>query len=182
MSNLDSAFWYDDFGFLIDRTHHPVAARADLKAFADSEIAERLEASGRLPVLGGAPVASWLLPRLVEITRGGIQLDDQEQICNDGGCVYLKWVAFTKTLDPRAFFSLISYPNRIKMHGNCMPNTEPAQLVSAFLAPLLEHADALRKWEVSVTDTDPPTAPGTLGGPYIFGWNGTKFLGTRPYP
>ena len=181
MSNLDSAFWYDDFGFLIDRTHHPVAAGAGLKAFGDSEIAEKLEASGRLPALGGAPVASWLLPRLVEITRGGIQLDDQERILNDGGCVYLKWLAFTKTLKPRAFFSLIAYPNRIKVRGDCLPNTEPAQLVAAFLAPLVEHPDALRKWRVSVTDTDPPSAPGTLGRTYIFGWNATKFLGTREH-
>jgi len=61
-----------------------------LQTFRDSEIADKLEASGRLPALGGAPVASWLLPRLVEITRNGIQLDDEERIRNDGGSVYLK--------------------------------------------------------------------------------------------
>jgi hypothetical protein len=117
----------------------------------------------------------------VEITRGGIQLDDQERIRNDGGCVYLRWLAFTKTLKPRAFFDLVCYPNRIGVRGHCMPKTEPALLVAAFLGPLVEHPDAIRKWRVSVTDTDPSSAAGTLGRNYVYGWNGAKFLGTRAY-
>ena len=32
-----------------------------------------------------------------------------------------------------------------------------------------------------VTDTDPPTAPGSLGRMYVFGWDGVKFLGTREH-
>ena len=181
MANLDSVFWHEDFGFLIDRSHQPVASIPELEAFRDGNIADMLESSGRLPDLNGAPVASWLLPRLVDATRGSINLDDGERLHNDGGGIYLKWVAFTKTLKARAFFSLRCYPNRIILDGRCMRNTEPAELVSAFLTPLLEQPEAIRKWRAFVTDTDPPKSPGKLGRTYVFGWDGTKFLGTREY-
>jgi hypothetical protein len=181
MGNLDSAFWHDDFGFLIDPSHHSVNSTAESRDFRDASIADVLQSSDRLPNLNGAPVASWLLSRLVEATRGGINLDDQENQHNDGGCIYLRWVAFTKALKPRAFFAVLCYSNRIVMAGKCMSNTEPMELAAAFLAPLLEQPGALRKWRVYATDTDPPSAPGKCGRRYVFGWDGTKFLGTRDY-
>jgi hypothetical protein len=182
-SNLDSAFWHEDFGFLLDRSciDVPVVPTSETKAFRENRVAEICESSGRLPNLNGAPVASWFLPRLVEVSRGGIYLDDGEHLNNDGGDVCLYWVAFTKTLKPRSFFKLHCYSNRITMDGTCMPNTEPADLVAAFLAPLLENSSAIRVWRVSVRDTDPPNAPGTFGRSYVFGWDGIKFLGTREY-
>ena len=181
MGNLDSAFWHDDFGFLIDRSHTHIASTADLRAFRDDFIADVLDASGRLPNLNGAPVASWFLPRLVEVTRAGINLDDQEQLHNDGGGIYLEWVAFTKAFKPRSFFNVRCYSNRIVMDGKCMANTEPGELVAAFLASLLEAPGVLRKWRVSVIDVDPPKGPGKLGRKYVFGWDGRRFLGTREY-
>src|SRR5579875_2767175 len=113
MGKLDSAFWHEDFGFLIDRSHLPLSAVEELSAFRDDKFADFLESSRRLPNLKGAPVASWLLPRLAEVTRGGINLDDEEQVHNHGGCVSLKWVSFTKEMKPRAFFNLFCYSNRI---------------------------------------------------------------------
>jgi len=181
MGKLDSAFWHGDFGFLIDRSHLPLSAVKELSAFRDDRFADFLESSSRLPILNGAPVASWLLPRLAEVTRGSINLDDQERVRNDGGCVFLKWISFTKEMKPRAFFNLLCYSNRIIIQGKCMSNTVPCDLASAFISPLLEHPEGLRKWKVLVTDTDPPNAPGKLGRTYVFGWDGAKFLGTREY-
>lgn len=169
MANLDSAFWHDDFGFLFDRTHLPVASTTEMQEFEDSSVAEKLEANGLLPNLNGAPVASWVLPRLVEITRDGINLDDGERLRNDGGCVFLKWVAFTRSLTPRAFFSLLCYSNRITAFGHRMANTQASDLMSAFIAALIEEPYAIRKWRVSVIDMDPPKTPGKRGRTYVFG-------------
>jgi len=177
--NLNSAFWHDDFGFLIDRSHVPVGAIADVRTVREDGIADMLESTGRLPNLGGAPVASWLLPRLVDATHGGINLDDCEHLRNDGGGIHLQWAAFTRAIKPRAFFRVNCYSNRITTHGQCMPNTDPTELVSAFFAPLLEQPTALATFRVSVTDMDPPTAHGKPGRRYVFGWDGVKFLGSR---
>ena len=38
MDNLDSAFWHEDFGFLIDRSHVPVAATVALKVLRDDNM------------------------------------------------------------------------------------------------------------------------------------------------
>lgn len=62
-----------------------------------------------------------------------------------------------------------------------MPNTVQGELVSAFVSPLLDQSDGLRTWKVFVTDTDPPNAPGKVGRTYVFGWDGSKFLGNRGY-
>jgi hypothetical protein len=179
MAMMDGVFWHNGFGFVVARrwaeSHFP-----DRRKIDRTDIALRLEASGRLPNLAAAPVASWLVARLFELTRQRLGFETHARLRNDGGSIPLHLIAFTECLKPVAFLDLRADSTGIEFWGECAADIDPDQITSVFLSALLAHPDALVKCKLTTIDTDPPDLPHRrVGEPHVFGWNGTRFLGQR---
>jgi hypothetical protein len=63
---LDGVFWHNDIGFVIDKTAME-SMIPDGTCFDDVSLDTLLAETNRLPKLGPAPVASWLLARLMQL-------------------------------------------------------------------------------------------------------------------
>ncbi|MGL6074239.1 MAG: hypothetical protein ACRC8S_08765 [Fimbriiglobus sp.] len=176
---MDGVFWHDDMGFVVDPQKMP-ASFPDAVKIEVIDFAERLEASGKLPPLGPAPVASWLLARLFQLTRDRLGFDTNERIRNDGGGYYLNFVAFTRKLKPVAFFMLHGQSKSVRLWGTCPSEISPEAVLLAFSESLLENPTDLMVCKVTTIDTDPPNLHvKRTGKPIVFGWDGTGFLGFR---
>lgn len=176
---MDGVFWSGELGFVCDRSwehsHFP-----DARKIAPIDVAPMLVASGRLPGLGPAPEASWLIARLFHLTGERLGFESHDRLRNDGGGVPLKLIAFTRVLKPVAFLFFRADSTAITLSGECALEYMPRQIVDAFLATLLDKPLDLTVCKLITIDTDPPDLPlHRRGKAHIFGWDGKNFLGYR---
>lgn len=96
---MDGVFWHNDMGFVVD-PQRMASSFPDAQMIEQLQFAQVLKSSGKLPSLGPAPVASWLLARLFQLTLERLGFETHGKIYNDGGGYYLNFVAFTRDLRP----------------------------------------------------------------------------------
>lgn len=176
---MDGVFWRDDMGFVVDpqcmSSSFPDARNIDQPNFG-----EILKSSEKLPSLGPAPVASWLLARMFQLTRERLGFETHGRSYNDGGGYYLNIVAFTRDLRPAAFFNLHGDSTGVRLWGTCSSEFSPEAILKSFGEVLLESPDDLMKCKLTTIDSDPPNLDKQrFGKPHIYGWDGSKFLGFR---
>lgn len=175
---MDGVFWQSECGFVIDRgdwSHFP-----DRMKIERADIDPILSASGRLPSLGPAPVASWVVARLFHLTGERLGIETHARLRNDGGGVPLRFIAFTPSLQPLAFLFLHCDSWGIDLSGECAGDALPEQITGAFISALLEKPNELTVCKLVTIDTDPPDLPHRRRGkPHVFGWDGEKLLGFR---
>jgi hypothetical protein len=179
---MDGVFWSGDLGFVVDRLHMP-ARFSDARSIDQPGFAAVLESSRKLPSLGPAPVASWLVARLFQLTRERLRFEPQDRIYNDGGGYSLNFVAFTRELKPAAFFDIHGDSAGVRVWGTCAAEFSPAAILQAFIAAILESPDDLMICRLVTVDTDPPDLEKRrFGKPQVYGWDGNRFLGFRQKP
>jgi hypothetical protein len=142
----------------------------------------RLSNSGRLPNLGGAPVASWLLARLGKVTDEGIPcLFGAES--NDGGGYVVEFLAYDESDTPVAGFQLQGDSVGAAVLGDCVPNCSPEEVLHALAAALLAAPDDLVACRLAVIDLEweedpegftPEPVPDSRN---CYGWDGKDFFG-----
>lgn len=176
---MDGVFWHDDMGFVVD-PQHMASSFPDGKNFDQPEFAEILKSSAKLPSLGPAPVASWLLARLFQLTRERLGYETHGRSYNDGGGYYLNFVAFTRDLKPAAFFNLHGDSAGARLWGSCAAEFTPDAILKSFSEAILENPSDLMVCKLTTIDTDPPDLDKRrFGKPRVYGWDGSKFLGFR---
>lgn len=179
MAKLDGVFWQGRLGFVVDRGWAE-SHIADGRAIERIDIGPLLEFSGRLPDLGLAPVASWLVARLFQSTGNRLGFEPHARLRNDGGGVPIHLIAFTESLKPVAFLFLRGESSGIELWGECAAEVSLDQITSAFASALIENPDHLMRCKLTTIDADPLNLPGRrYGTPHVFGWDGRKFLGRR---
>jgi hypothetical protein len=139
--------------------------------------------SKKLPELGRAPIASWLLARLMLLTCEGLGFEANDRLYNDGGGYYLNFVAFSRGMTPWSFFNVHGNSAGCWCWGQTSTAMSPAELVQLFVDALTADVDALMKCKVVCIDTDPlDLDKRRMGGPHVLGWDGSDFLGFRSNP
>jgi hypothetical protein len=73
-------------------------ARGFHEELLDEAFDLRLSDTGRVPDLGGAPIASWILARLARLTDGALGLASEE--FNDGGGYMVEFVVYLVHIEP----------------------------------------------------------------------------------
>jgi hypothetical protein len=178
---MEGVFWHGDMGFVVDpckmSSNFP-----DARTIERWEIGESLKASGKLPSLGPAPVASWMLARLFQLTKERLGFDTHDRRGSDGGGYYLNFVAFSRHLKPEAFFYVHGDSAGVRFWGTCAANVSPETVVTNFTEAVLENPTELTVCKLTTVDTDPPDLKRRYGKPHVFGWDGNKFLGFRKNP
>jgi hypothetical protein len=174
---MEGVFWHDDMGFVVD-PQNMASSFPDAKSIDQPDFAEVLKSSGKLPLLGAAPVASWLLARLFQLTRDRLGFETHGRSYNDGGGYYLNFVAFTRDLKPAAFFSLHGDSVGTRLWGTCAPEFAPDAILKSFSAAILDNPNDLMVCKLTTIDTDPPgLEKRRFGRPHVYGWDGSKHLG-----
>lgn len=152
----------------------------DAKTFHEPHFAAILKASERLPSLGPAPVASWLLARLFQLTRERLGFETHGRSYNDGGGYYVNFVAFTRDLRPAAFFNVHGDSAGVRVWETCAATFSPEAVLKAFTDAILDRPNDLMLCKLTTIDTDPPDLDRRRHGkPQVYGWDGRKILGFR---
>jgi hypothetical protein len=176
---MNGVFWNANIGFVVDR-HHMPSQFPDAKKIEQPDFADLLQASGKLPSLGPAPVASWVLARLFHLTNEGLGFGTHDRCYNDGGGYYLNFIAFTRAMKPTAFFYLHGTSNRIRLWGTCAGDASADTILASIADALTENPMELIACKLTTVDTDPPDLhKRRFGKPHVYGWDGNKFLGFR---
>ncbi|APR81109.1 Hypothetical protein A7982_06456 [Minicystis rosea] len=124
---------------------------------------------------------SWFLARLAHLARGRFPFGWNDVLHNDGGGVYLRFIAFTADLAPVAFLMVHGDASKIACHVECAAGSSPDEVCGAFASAFLEEPARLGECKVTTIDTDPPELPARRrGDPQVFGWDGKSFLGRQP--
>jgi hypothetical protein len=90
---MDGSFASGRFCFKVEGSHwESDLARGFSEDLQDDAFDLRLTDTGKVPDLGGAPIASWLLARLARLTDNRLGLADMED--NDGGGYMVEFVVY----------------------------------------------------------------------------------------
>lgn len=179
---MDGVFWHNDVGYVVDIHGLPSAFPQALN-FGPIVLDDMVQAAPGLPDIGTAPVASWLIARLLHLTRERVGFETTAKLYNDGGGYCLNFIAFTRDMKPIAFFYVQGTSQHCRCWGQCAPSQDPRDVVSSFVQALVADPTQLMECHLIVVDTDPPNlTQRRFGKPYELGWNGVSFLGVRHAP
>ncbi len=179
---MDGVFWDGDVGFVVDQQRLP-SSFADGISIPTFSLDQLLIDCGRLPLLGPAPVASWLLARLMQLTTEGLGFGAYEKVYNDGGGYSINFVAFSRDMQPLAFFNVLGSSSSCRCWGQASSPFPPEILIQTFIHALTSDVTDLMECKVTCFDTDPPNLPKRrIGKPHVFGWDGSRFLGFQTKP
>lgn len=158
---------------------------SDLIGLRESLLCEeldlQLQATNKLPDLNGAPVASWLLARLLALTDNGFE--DQVRERNDGGGFVLEFVVYNDADDPVASFQLQGNTEGIAILGERSGDHSNDAIVHAFVSATVDAPVDLQQCRHLIKDPEWRHEPDAFsptpvkGSTNRYGWDGTRFLG-----
>jgi hypothetical protein len=143
----------------------------------------RLTPSGRVPDLGGAPLASWLLARLARLTDDGFPSNGKEH--NDGGGWCVEFVVYGADERPLAAFQFQGDMQGAAVVGDRAPDCDPEAVLGTLAEALLEHPGDLLRCRLRVVDPEWKHDPGCYeprpvpGDRNVYGWDGQRYLGRK---
>lgn len=171
-------FVWDEYRFQIENGSELIGLRESLVC---EDLDLKMQATNKLPALNGAPVASWVLARLLAMTDNGFEDEVRER--NDGGGFVLEFVVYKDTDTPVASFQLQGNTEGIAMLGERSGNHPNDQIVHAFVSAVVESPMDLKECRHLIKDPEWQHEPGTFsptpvkGSTNQYGWDGSKFLG-----
>jgi hypothetical protein len=174
---VNHVFWHDDLGFVVDRwSRHATLSNAE--PFGPIFLDPILRKAPNFPNISPAPVASWLVARLLRLTDEGLPFEPNATIYNDGGGYHLNFIAFSRNLTPISFFDIYGTVENCRCWGACTSEVLPDALLQTFVDAVLDDPTDLMVCRIVYIDADPPDLPKRrFGKPKVLGWDGQKFLG-----
>lgn len=183
------------------------AARGFDEDLEDAGFGRRLTRTGRVPDLGGSPIASWLLARLARLTDGSLGLAGRQD--TDGGGYVVGFVVYRAAVDWRAeaaagqrfLFDMAEFERFVEsdgpvasfqfqagMEGAAVIGRRAAdcpgeEILEAFADALLAAPAELLPRELVVRDPEWKLDPEMYrprpvrGSRNRYGWDGQRFLG-----
>lgn len=175
---VPDAIWNSDVGFVCD-AQFTDAALPGASAISEQQYDKLLAGSGRLPDLNGAPVASWVLARLAKLASQRFPYEPGQVFGSDGGDFWFRFIAFTSDLHPLGTLSLTGGESSVKLWAQISPASESKRVIDAFTACLLAEPQQLQRFRLTVACTDFTDPNHWKKPPFVFGWDGKRFLADR---
>ncbi len=147
-------FWQNELGFVVDKHKMPSSFPSG-DIFGPVSLRALLLDSKKLPNLGAAPVASWLLARLMQLTNEGLGFERNDRLYNDGGGYYLNFITFSRNMTPLAFFNVHGTSEECSCWGQCTAGFLSTKLLATFVDALVVNVDDLMQCRLVYRDTDP---------------------------
>jgi hypothetical protein len=161
----DRIFWHFDFGFVADGSAGESAFPGG-ESYEVLEFAERLQSSKRLPELNSAPVASWVLARLFDLTKGHMPSKPVAMVAGPMAEYFVSLIAVTRELKPAAFLHLSGRQDMVILQTSTPEGTSAFDVIHAFYSALITAPLELHPCQWSVRGPNKLVA---------FGWDGTAF-------
>lgn len=139
----------------------------------DEELEERILSIARLPDLGSAPLGSWFIARLAELTKGRMGLLYGEDQHVDGGSCVLDIEVFSSERQHVGSLQ-VQCGDGVDVFGTCSETVEPEEILGQLVQALVADPSAVREFEVRVLDPED-------GSRRVYGFDGTNFLGHTEY-
>jgi hypothetical protein len=171
-------FQWGRFRFRVGTRGAVTGRRTDLY---EGDFDARLTSTGRLPDLGGGPIASWALARLRHLTGGGLPAEREAR--TDGGGYVIEVVAYEDSGRPVAAFQFQGDAVGLGVVGQRGRGCPAEDVLGALAAALAAEPGALRPCRYTVVDPEwayyPEdfTPPPGAGSRNCYGWDGAEFLG-----
>lgn len=129
-----------------------------------------LHASGRVPELGGAPLASWVLARLAALAGGRLGLlEEGVELCE--GAVFVVDFVVAGPAGPVGKVQVQGGAIGVGLLGVVEGSAEA--VAQALRDALLGEPEVLASYAVAVAE---PGADGEPGPVFRYGWDGARFL------
>lgn len=177
------AFAAGPFHFVVDDGYTPLELGEALVQIAVEDFDERLLGSGRVPAIGPAPIASWVLARLEALSgEGGLGFSPGFPEFVDGGTWVLDFLV-GRGAEPVGKVQLQGGMIGVGALGVLAPGEDPEAVVGALCEALLAAPEAVRPIEVWVVDPEQGDLPEEYepepndGHVCRFGYDGEAYLG-----
>jgi hypothetical protein len=181
------------------------SARGFHEDLEDNAFDLRLTNTGRVPVLGGFPIASWLLARMARLTNDQLGLASRED--TDGGGYVVDFVVYRVSVgweeaatgerflfnmaefecpaepEPIASFQFQAGMEGAAVIGRRAVDCRAEEILEAFAAAILEEPADLQPRELVMRDSEWRLDPEIYcprpvkGSRNVYGWDGFEFLG-----
>ena len=174
-TDAKDAFWQDDIGFVCN-SNFTDAQLPGTCTTSLTDFHKTLSESGRLPDLGGAPVASWVLARLAALSAKRFPYHVGQIFGSDGGDYWLQFIAFTPKFQPLGLVSLSGGETAVQIWAQISPASESERVLAAFTETILVNPTDLTRTSLIVVCTDLADPNLWKKMPFIFGWDGKRFL------
>lgn len=161
-------FHTSNYYFLLDENQTPIDMH-DRREFVEEELDNRLIQTGKLPNLGSAPIASWLVARLAALTGGNLGLINGEEQGVDGGDCCLELLVFGSNQKPVGSMQLQAGQG-IAVLGSCGGSENPELIMQEFVEALLAKPSDVGEFSIRVRDPE-------TGSRRVYGYDGSKYLG-----
>jgi hypothetical protein len=174
-NQLNNAIWAGHFGFVCERRYQGVVFPGKAQTVRENLI-QTLRESGKLPDLGGAPVASWFLARLAHLCGKRFPYSYGQVIGSDGADYWLRLFCIIRPAIPIGMLHCSGKQERITFSYQHSGWPDPNRVLEKFIEVLLESPSEVSKCKVIVQYTefcDPNLA---FHIPRVYGWNGLRYF------
>ncbi|MES2694448.1 MAG: hypothetical protein V4773_13315 [Verrucomicrobiota bacterium] len=177
MKDILGAFGVGPIRFVCDPKYTNVRLPGSV-SLQENDFAAQLEFTGQLPVLGGAPIAAWVLARMASVAGPRFPYSYGQVFGSDGDDFWIVALAFStaEQVRPVGSVSILGGRNYVKLWLDIVAPVAPEDVKRAFQEALLAAPMELRRALVTVVYTafeDPAHATHV---PYTLGWDGTSFI------
>jgi hypothetical protein len=174
-SQLTGVIWIEDMGFLCEDSYHdvdPPGAVTTQREHVDKE----LQASGALPNLAGAPVASWLLARVARLAGKRFPYSYGQVIGSDGADYWLRFYCLSRSGSPIGVLSCFGSQKEVVLAVRHAPNSEPNVVLDSFIRALLTTPGDVSRCRVIVQYTEMTDPEVAFHIPRVYGWDHNRYL------
>lgn len=177
MKDIPGAFGAGAIRFVCDPKYTNIRLPGSV-AVQENAFGTQLEACGRLPSLGGAPVATWVFARLASLAGSRFPYSYGQVFGSDGGDFWIVALVFSTGEQVRPIGSVSIFGSRsyVKLWLDVVAPFTPEEVKIAFQEALLSAPMELRRALVTVIYTSFDDPAHARHVPYTLGWDGASFI------
>ena len=172
---VEGAFRSQGLTFVCEGSYHDV----DLPGSVHYECRTAqglLLASGALPDLSGAPVASWLLARIARLGGKRFPYSYGEVAGSDAATYWVRYFVVSGAGKPVAILSVSANARDIRLSLAHTGEVSAEETCDAFVAGLLEKPTDIAPCRVVSVYTELTDPDCRFAIPRVYGWDGKRFL------
>ena len=174
-SKLADVIWSGEVGFMCEARYQDIDLPGALTAKRE-HVEQELLASGMLPDLSGAPIASWLLARVARLAGKHFPYSYGQVIGSDGADYWLRFYCLSRSGSPIGLLSCLGKQAGVVLAVRHLPGLEPNPLLDSFIHSLLAAPGDVSKCKVIVQYTEMSDPEVVFHIPRVYGWDGRRFL------
>lgn len=172
-SLIPGAFQYAGYWFVTDKSFNQLTRAV---ACPDFDFLGAAVAECRLPDLGEAPVASWLLARVCSMTRGRVPYQFDEVQGSDGNDFHIGFLCHQTDGSVVGSVKFWASASDIRLHAEAVPPVSAERLRDAIKKAVFSSPHRVARSRVTVVWSDGTDDEARRSVPRVYGFDGGRYL------